>query len=300
MNAFSAFVSTLKEDLQAIQGDLNEFVTTVREDASAVLGVDLSAPPPNTGRFEDLLRERPELLCERTLLFSLAKCAFLEKQRVDVPRVSASERRLGGQRPRAQEGFVTRAHLALTPLAKPQKDEIEKLLGGLDGPLIPELYREFVPSRVTHQEFFERLFYFRAQHLSAARLKMQGSLNRQADAEELHGWDDDDEEEEEQQDDDDEGRKKTMAKRHQSDEDDPIAGSRVDQEVARLQKRVAELERALEASERKREDLERQLAAGKKEMDGASTKSWEAISGNEEVTTDTPLVVMNDNLGDWE
>ena len=69
MNAFSAFVSTLKEDLQAIQGDLNEFVTTVREDASAVLGVDLSAPPPNTGRFEDLLRERPELLCERTRFF---------------------------------------------------------------------------------------------------------------------------------------------------------------------------------------------------------------------------------------
>ena len=182
-------------------------------------------------------------------------------------------------------------------LVSSRKDEIEKLLGGIDGPLIPELYREFVPSRVTHQEFFERLFYYRTQFVSAARLKMQGTLRQTADQEELEGWDDDDDDD---LDEDRAAAQSSNSRRTARGDDDENPVSQRDEEVELLKKRVAELERALELCERQRDDLVQQLskktAAGPQE-DGASTKSWEAVSG-EETTGDAPPV--NDSGMDWE
>jgi hypothetical protein len=229
---FTSFVNTLKEDLEAIRGDLDEFVTTVREDASAVLGVRLKGSTSSSSRFHDTLSG--DLLCK------------------PLP-TDAS----------APEDLAAR------------KEEVEKLLGGLEGPQVPDLYRELVPSRVTHQEFFERLFYYRGKFLAAERLKMQqGTLSRHAvEQEELEGWDDDEDEDEQEDGEEDES-----------------------EELAGLKRRVQELEQALELCERQKEDLQRALQKLKPE-DGASTKSWEAVSG-EEVTGDTPAV--NDSALEWE
>ena len=114
-------------------------------------------------------------------------------------------------------------------------------MGGLDGPLIPELYREFVPSRVTHQEFFDRLFYYRTKFVSAERLKMQGTLRQPSANEELDGWDDDEDE--------DDVAQPEIGSPGPA-EENPIPKPAV--EIELLKKRVADLERALELSERQR------------------------------------------------
>jgi hypothetical protein len=246
---FTSFVNTLKEDLEAIRGDLDEFVTTVREDASAVLGVRLKGSTSSSSRFHDTLSG--DLLCK------------------PLP-TDAS----------APEDLAAR------------KEEVEKLLGGLEGPQVPDLYRELVPSRVTHQEFFERLFYYRGKFLAAERLKMQqGTLSRHAvEQEELEGWDDDEDEDEQEDGEEDESEDKQQ----------PVPRTRrankESEELAGLKRRVQELEQALELCERQKEDLQRALQKLKPE-DGASTKSWEAVSG-EEVTGDTPAV--NDSALEWE
>jgi predicted nucleic acid-binding Zn-ribbon protein len=161
---FSNLVATLRADLDAIRDDLGEFVTTVKTDTSAMLGLakdgngeptfskDSGAGSNNVGKhleWEEMLWENPDLLCENP---------------------SGAD----------WDSFV---------LSNPVNDEeVEALLSNGASEIVSELYRELVPSRVTHADFFQRLFFHKNRMNQAARARMQGLV---MDEEETR-WEDDD------------------------------------------------------------------------------------------------------------
>jgi hypothetical protein len=153
---FSNLVATIRADLDAIRDDLGEFVETVKTDASAVLGLEGGENNDKNGvnqagkylPWEDEVWNNPELLCENPL-----------------------------------NETEWEAHLNSSPV---KDEEVEALLSASE--TVHELYKELVPSKATHAEFFQRLFYHRNRLNEAARLKMKELVE---DEEETR-WEDDD------------------------------------------------------------------------------------------------------------
>lgn len=71
-----------------------------------------------------------------------------------------------------------------------KESDVEAFLSGAQSDLIPELYRELVPARATHADFFKRLVYHRNRLTQAMKNKVQELV---MDDEEETGWGDDDE-----------------------------------------------------------------------------------------------------------
>jgi len=226
---FSNLVATLRADLDAIKDDLGEFVTTVKTDTTAMLGLDpnslggLGANPTSDPKFlewEEVLWDNPELLSENPV----------EPE---------------------WETFAKSSPV--------REEEVEVLLSGAASDIVPELYRELVPSKTTHADFFLRLFYHKNRLNQAARAKLQNLVKE----EEETRWDDDDidavspihvkplekpesEEEKTPQNDEELVRCRTELVNTQA-------------QMRAMMKEIAELKSALELSEAKRVDLENKL-----------------------------------------
>jgi len=120
--------------------------------------------------------------------------------------------------------------------------------------VIPELYRELVPSRTTHADFFKRLFYHRHRLNQVVRTKMQELV---MDEEETR-WEDDSVG-------DEAGpsvpppAETPVAATNNNDEQLRAEVEHYKQEMAKLQARVAQLEKALTVSEAQRAKLETML-----------------------------------------
>lgn len=219
---FSNLVATLRADLDAIRDDFggfvetvkedaSEFVETVRTDATQVMGmVQKSAPGGLFSRpGRDLLSWEEELWDDPELL-----CEDPE-----------------------EAGW-----LDTFALLKPE--EVDMFLSAPEDGIIPELYRELVPAKASHDEFFQRLAFHRNRLTLRAR-QLQQQQNEQAagggeEDEEAGGWGDDDE-------------VVSPVKK-------PFVAAAADLEkdevIAKLQQRILELEAELKASEEKRRELE--------------------------------------------
>jgi len=233
---FSDLVATLRADLDAIRDDLGEFVSTVKTDASAALGLaldegnGLKTAQTKYLQWEEELWDNPDLLCENPL---------------------------------PEEEWAT--FLQEHPV---QEEEVELLLSGNVSEVVPELYREIVPSRTTHTEFFQRLIYHRDRLNTATRTRMKDIS--QVQEEEETRWEDDSIEEEpviKNSEDNILSASLVAPKASPPPTDGSIAIknesaelTRYKQEVEKLLSRVKELETALEESEQKRIFLERQLS----------------------------------------
>lgn len=153
-------VATIRADLDAIKDDLGEFVTTVKTDTTSMLGLadnpggnDKTNSTSATSKFldwEEELWDNPDLLCED---------------------------------PSADDWETFKSS---NPV---KEEEAETLLSGNSSDLIPELYRELVPARTTHSDFFLRLVYHRNRMTQAVKSKMQELV---MDDEEETRWDDED------------------------------------------------------------------------------------------------------------
>jgi len=240
---FSNLVATLRADLDAIRDDLGEFVTTVKTDATAALGLDEGANGGTGGsvrkylQWEEELWDNPELLCEDPPEDDPEWTTFLAANLV-------------------------------------KDEENEALLSGGSSDIVPELYRELVPSKATHSEFFQRLVFHRNRINQATRLRMQGIVEE----EEETRWEDDDEideivravpaisqpqapvagEEEKVVSDLDEADSKHVDRAIVEEFDKYKKDT--EKQIRDLVNRVTELESALSVSESKRKELEAKLA----------------------------------------
>jgi len=231
---FSNFVATIRADLDAIRDDLGEFVSTVKTDTTVMLGLgedgeqQANATGSSTNakhlQWEEELWENPELLCEDPTGDGDEWTKFVESSPV-------------------------------------REEEVEMLLSGGVSEIVPELYRELVPSRTTHADFFKRLIYHRNRLNQVVRTRMQELV---MDEEETR-WEDDSVG-------DDATPTEPVAstaqiniakERAASDAETAQLRSEVEQykqEMGKLAARIAQLEKALEVSEAKRTDLEIKLA----------------------------------------
>jgi hypothetical protein len=230
---FSNFVATIRADLDAIRDDLGEFVSTVKTDTTAMLGLDeengggegignASAGGKHL-QWEEEMWDNPELLCE-------------DPESDDWKRFEAS--------------------------SQVKDEEVEMLLSGGVSEIIPELYRELVPSRTTHADFFKRLIFHRNRLNQVVRTKMQELV---MDEEETR-WEDDSvgdeiaspspktpapqDEEKIVSKMDDNGEELTKIKSE-------LAVYKT--EMAKLQAYVMQLEKELKLSEEKRTELQQKL-----------------------------------------
>jgi len=159
---FSNLVATIRADLDAIKDDLGEFVTTVKTDTTAMLGLRPDGSDPNAPGgasnaskmllWEEELWDNPDLLCED---------------------------------PTAEDW---KAFVESNPV---KEQEVEVYLSGAESDVIPELYKELVPAKTTHADFFLRLVYHRNRMVQAYKARMQGLVANNNDEEET-GWEDDD------------------------------------------------------------------------------------------------------------
>jgi polyhydroxyalkanoate synthesis regulator phasin len=162
---FSNFVATIRADLDAIRDDLGEFVETVKTDTTAMLGLEQNQTGGGSGnggssqkylQWEEELWDNPELLCE-------------DPESADW------------------EEFCENSLV--------KEEEVEALLSGGASEIVPELYRELVPSRSTHADFFKRLIYHRNRLNQVVRTRMDelvaGGIGSGQDDEEETRWEDD-------------------------------------------------------------------------------------------------------------
>jgi len=258
---FSNLVATLRADLDAIKDDLDEFVTTVKTDTTAMLGLDpntvVYGHAGGTGEskyleWEEVLWDNPELLCENPT----------EPE---------------------WETFMNSSPL--------KEEEVELLLSGAASDIVPELYRELVPSRATHADFFRRLFYHKHRLNQAARVRMQNLVKE----EEETRWEDDDsiddstpvpqtkpqEEEKVSRDDKGEELKACQAEL-----------SATQKQMREMMVKITELQSLLEMSEAKRKDLENKVHL----MEELPHKKPALISETKSVAaTSTPVVSTPEN-----
>jgi len=234
---FSNFVATIRADLDAIRDDLGEFVTTVKTDTTAMLGLsqdEANLESGNVGNaangkhlhWEEELWEHPELLCEDP------------------------------------DNEDWKAFVESSPV---KEEEVEMLLSGGVSEVIPELYRELVPSKTTHADFFLRLIYHRNRLNQVVRTRMQELV---MDEEEETRWEDDSIGEETPT----RAPQQTTPQPPVEVETKPIVDNSEEliqlrneleqykQEMTRLQARVVHLEQSLQVSEAQKADLEKKLA----------------------------------------
>jgi hypothetical protein len=156
---FSNLVATLRADLETIRDDLGEFVTTVKTDTTAMLGLNEKNGGNLSGTNNGLK----------------SKYLHWEEELWDNPELLCEDPQ--------EENWQASAQV--------NDEETEMLLSGASSDIIPELYRELVPARTTHADFFKRLFYHRNKMNQAVRAKMQELVRGDAEEEET-GWEDDD------------------------------------------------------------------------------------------------------------
>ena len=161
---FSNFVATIRADLDAIKDDLGEFVTTVKTDTSSILGL-----VPGAGGLTQA--------GDATASGSASRMIQWDEEIYDNPDLMCED-------PETEDW---EAFVASNPV---KEDDVEMMLAGAYSDLIPELYRELVPSRATHADFFKRLIYHRNRLAQAAKSKVQ-ELTME---EEETRWEDDEEE----------------------------------------------------------------------------------------------------------
>ncbi|KAH9259055.1 hypothetical protein BASA81_002675 [Batrachochytrium salamandrivorans] len=247
---FSNLVATLRADLDAIRDDFggfvetvkedaSEFVETVRTDATQVMGMVQNSAP---GGLFSLPRSGGDVLS-------------WEEELWDDPELLCEDPE--------EEGW-----LGTFALLKPE--EVDMFLSAPEDGIIPELYRELVPAKASHDEFFQRLAFHRNRLTLRAR-QLQQQQNEQSAAggeedEEAGGWDDDE--------------VVSPAKK-------PAAAVVGENEgvIVKLQQRILELEAELKASEEKRRELELVVAESrtKKRAAPEATKPAAVVEPEEQV-----------------
>lgn len=158
---FTNLVATLKADLDAFKGDLGEFVTTVKTDTTAILGLQGGvATGANVGASVNALGSAASQLVQ------------WDEELYDNPELLCAD-------PEDEDDYNKTGAVS--------DEEIEGLLSGSISDLVPELYKELVPARATHADFFRRLVFHRERFAQA--MKNRVALDR-PDEEET-GWEDD-------------------------------------------------------------------------------------------------------------
>jgi hypothetical protein len=151
---FSNLVATIRADLDAIRDDLGEFVETVKTDASAVLGLAQEEGENKNGGTQG------------------GKYLPWEEELWNHPELLC-------ENPLEEDEWEKVVQQSM------KDEEIEALLSSSE--TVHELYKELVPSKATHSDFFQRLFYHRTRLNEAARLRMKELVE---DEEETR-WEDD-------------------------------------------------------------------------------------------------------------